>query len=288
MARLTDTVIGQSAYGLGENTETVDLRNGGQFGHMADFKAWVSSTPYVQKDIVFRLLEAPRGFGDLDSPDKLRGTLKALLELHAKTIEGYNAGLTMEFAETNFNRSGEMQEYLKDVKRTRSEPVFTFVEKYGRPITRFLEYWVEYLGMDPATGYPNIITTGDRYITADMLPDYSTCSGLAFETDPTFSKIDKAWISVNMFPKTMPEVTGKRDQTSAGDMMEISVTFTAISQTGVGVRRFAQRVLDAMNLTGTNPNLRPAVVDQIDPDVASSIYGYSEQLDAAGRVATQL
>lgn len=287
MARLTDAVIEQTAYGLGVNQPMVDLQNGGQFGHMSDFKAWVSSTPYVQKNLVWRLLEAPRGFNDLDNPPKWRATLKAIMELHAKKIEGYNAGLTMEFAETEFDRSGQKHEYLKDIKRTPSEPVFTFIEKYGRPITHFLESWVTLLGMDPSTGYPNIITLGDRYIAADLLPDYSTCSGLAMETDPLFAKVDKAWVSVNMFPKTMPEVTGVRD-IQAGDMQELSIQFTSIDQTGIGVKRFAQRVLDSMNLTGTNPNLRPSVVDAIDADIAASVVGYAEQLDTAGRVATQL
>jgi len=108
---------------------------------------------------------------------------------------------------------------------------------------------------------------------------------LFFEPDPAHAKVDKAWLCANMYPKADGAVEGRRDLTSAGSTNEISIEFTALSQVGQGVNAFAQKILDEMNLTGNNPNLRPAFVDQVTANIKAAANGYADRIAAAGRSA---
>lgn len=286
MARLTDTIIGNKSYGIGRNNPMVDLDKGGQFGQQIEMAEYVSSAQYVRRNLIARVIECPRGFDYLPDADKWRSAFKALIELHPKSIEGYNAQLTVETQETPFGGAGEMIETPSNVTRARSSPSFSFVERYGRPMSTFFDMWITELLMDPITKTPNVVTRGAVDVV-DLLPDFIGGTILVFEPDPTFTKVDKAWLTTNFYPKSGAPVEGRRDLTAGGDGLEFSIEFTAISQIGAGVNAFAQRLLDEMNLTGSNPNLRPAFIDKISEDVKKSEHGYAEQIANAARTAVQ-
>lgn len=286
MTRLTDTIIANKAFSRGRTAPMVDLKNGGQNGYMTDFPAYVSNAAYIRRNLIARLIEAPKGFSDLPDGQKWIDTLKTLIELHPKSIEGLNMGLTVEVASNPFGGGGEEQEDPTDVKRARSQPVLGYIEKYGRPINAFYNGWITELIMDPITKVPNIVTRGSKK-PADLLPDYIGATVLFFEPDPTFTKIDKAWLCTNMWPKSDGPVEGRRDLTSAGNTQDFTIEFTAISQVGLGVNTLAQKLLDEMNLSGANPNARPAFVDKISADVKAGDKGYAETIAAAGRTALQ-
>ena len=266
----------------------LDLRRGGQQGYGPDLPAWVSNQAYIQQNLVVLLIEAPVGFKYMPDPNFWIGALKALIETHPKSITGFNAGLSTEFFDANpVSGGGEIQEDLTDVKRERSAPSFTWVEKYGRPIQTFWYEFITNLGMDPDTKIPNISTLpGIR--PGDLLADMSTFTVLAFEPDPTYTKVMKAWLTTNMFPKSTGEITGKRELSSAKSGLELTVDFTAISQSSLGVRLFAQAILNNIIITNANPNLAPAFVNAIDPNVlaAETPYGgYAEQAAAYSATA---
>jgi len=81
----------------------------------------------------------------------MTSTLKALVELHAMSVEGLNAKLTVETAENPFGGGGQVQEDPTDVKEERPNISFKFEEKYGMPIFNFFRYWITGLIMDPQT-----------------------------------------------------------------------------------------------------------------------------------------
>jgi hypothetical protein len=281
MGRLADAILGDTSYNLGRKVPTVDLKYGGQNGEQVDLPAYVNTTPYIKRNLVARLIECPRGFQDLDNPDVLCQTLKALVELQPKTIEGLNAMLTVEFGETPFGGAGEVLEAVRNVTRARSQPVFGYNEKTGRPITTFHEYWIQELGMDPITKIPNVATRTGLTL-ADMLPDYTGMTVLFFEPEITFTKVDKAWLCTAMFPRAGAPVEGSRDISNPGDILDFTIEYTAVTQVGEGVVQFAQALLDQMNLSGTNPNLRPAFINQITADVAKQGQGFAEQIATDG------
>lgn len=289
-SRVQRQVLGREAYGRESTNSTgmVDIAQvqAGQNGFRTDFEGYVNNAAYVRRDVIAVLVEAPRGFQHLPNPAQWVATLKSLVELQAQSIEGLQSTLTAEFTETAVGGAGEMQEDLSNVTRARTVPVFNWVEKYGKPINAFLTGWITNLMMDPVTKVPNVMTRQGSKPT-DLLPDYTGATILFFEPDPTQTRVQHAWLSTNMHPKTAGEVTGTRDRTTGGETVTYSVEFTSMTQDGLGVNLMAQRFLDQMNMAGVNPNLKPAFVDRIEADVVGVESGYQDQLDRASQTGIQ-
>lgn len=292
--RYSDTLIvddkSARGYGRGRKAPMIDLRHGGNNGHMPDYPGYISNSPYVRRNLIVRLIQAPRGFDFLPEPEKWYEALKALIELHPQSITGFNNQLSVEMRESTFGGAGEMQETVANVTRSRVQPVFNYVEKYGRPITTFFERWVTELLMDPNSKYPNVVTrVGARSQIIDLLPDFTSATILAFEPDPTFTKIDKSWLVADLKPKgDLAPAEGQRDIHTGGDTIEFPIEFTGIAQTGTGVDLFAQKILDSMLLTGANPLTREAFTTEIDGNIVDLMSGYKEQLDEAARTSVQV
>lgn len=274
MSRLSNAILtGQFVNGV--PMPMLDPRIGGQQGFGPSLTSWVSNQAYVQRPIIPVLLEAPKFFRYLPDFATRVGILKAMVELHAKQISGLNSTHQVDFNEQNtVSGGGEVQQEIINVTRERSHPQFTWIDKYGRPFQQFLLDWITYGGMDPDTKVPNIATLVGN-IPTDMLADISTMTCLFFEPDPTHQFVNKAWLCANMFPKTAGDVTGKRDLTSAMDTLELNIEFSALTQTGLGVRNLAQTIFDSMTFTNANPNLAPAFLQGVEADVLAQGVGYA-------------
>lgn len=284
MARLTDALLDQQAFARGASQPMLDVSHGGQHGYSPVLSEWVSNAAYVRRNLICILLEAPRFFQTMPEPDKWVRTLKSLVEHQARTIEGLNAGLTVELDEHPVGGAGEFQQEFTDVKRARSEPVFGFVEKYGMPIQTFLYNWITYGMMDPDTKFAMSGTLQGTRPT-DLLADWYSMSCLFIEPDPTHRKVVKSWVTTNMFPKGTGEIIGKRDLTAASEVLNLSVEFTGISQFNLGTNVFAQKVLDSVNLTNANPYLRPSFINGISADVAAADLGYKKGIETLADTA---
>lgn len=276
-ARLKDAILGNQMFGQYLTAPAVDLTNGAQNGYSTDFTTYVSNSTYTKRNIIALLLEAPAGFNDLNSPDYWVATLKALIELHPKSITGLQSELTADFVETAVGGAGEMQEDISNVTRQRSTPEFTWVEKYGKPVWAFFDGWIRNLLMDPISKVPAVVASGTARPT-DLLPDYTSMSVIFIEPDPTHTQVITSWLCTNMMPKTTGANEGRRDLTQAANEVEYSITFTALTQVGFGVNQFAQQLLDQLNLNGANPNLRQAFLQGVSADVAAQQDGYVEQI----------
>ncbi|MGI9211322.1 MAG: hypothetical protein ACR2HF_02520 [Methylococcaceae bacterium] len=288
MTRVTNALLGSNSFGIGANQPMLDLRQGGQHGYSPNLTEWVSNQAYIRRNLICILLEAPGFFQLMPNPTIWVQSLKSLVELHARTIEGFNAALTVEFAEHPVGGGGEMQQEVTDVKRARTEPVFGFVEKYGRPIQTFLEMWIRYGMLDPdakialagtlsstATGATRSGATLGYDVTnkrpQDLLADWSTMTCLFIEPDILHKSVVKAWITTNMMPKETGPIEGKRDLTTASDLLELSIPFTGISQYGLGVNRLAQQILSSINITNAVPFLHKAFISKFDTTVNSAL-----------------
>jgi hypothetical protein len=280
MARLTEAILGQKAFGGNANQPMLDLTYGGQHGWAPNLTEWVSNQAYVRRNLVCVLLEAPRFFTLMPDPAKWVSTLKSLLELHCRSIEGFNAALTVDTDEHPVGGAGEMQQEVINVTRARTEPSFTFVEKYGRPIQTFIQHWIQYALMDPETKYALVGTLENK--PEDLLADWFSCSALFFEPDPTHRKVVQAWVTTNMFPKETGEIVGKRDLTSASEILNLTIPFTGISQYGLGVNLFAQKILDGININNANPYTRKSFIEAISSDVAAATEGYKKNAEDVG------
>lgn len=305
MARLKDAILNNKAYGEKKQDATgisdISLLDVGQNGYHTNFAGYASNAAYVRKNIIAVLVEAPAGFQNLPQPDKWVATLKSLVELHPNSIEGLSGTLTVEHVEEAVGGSGEMQETLSNVTRERSEPVFNWTEKYGKPINSFFHTWITNLMMDPETKVPAVMARGsgdalEGTQPTDILPDYHSMTVLFLEPDPTHTKVVEAWLSTNMQPKTAGEVVGSRDLTAAGESSQYAIGFTALTQMGQGVREMAQTYLNEMNRDSINPNLEPAFTadsrganldgSYAEQDVKASEAGYADSVNAMSSNAT--
>lgn len=264
MSRLADAIL-QGSYSRGKET-MLDLSYGGQNGYAPNLTEWVSQTHYVRRNIHCILLEAPRGFQYLPEPAFWISALKNMVEIHARTIEGLNAGLEVESTQVAVSGGGEQFEDTSNITRTRSDVTFGFTDLYGRPMQTFLQNWILYLMGDPDNKIP-MINTLLTTRPADMLADMSSATMLFIEPDPTHSKVAKSWLGTNMRPRGTGAIEGRKDLTAAGDLSELSIGFTGVYQSGIGVDLFSQAILNSLNLNNANPNLRPAFAQGIASDV---------------------
>lgn len=284
MARLTDAILDGRAYARGSHNPMLDMSYGGQQGYSPDMREWVSNANYMRKNLIPLLLEAPQFFKYLPEPEKWVSTLKSLVELHPRRITGFNRGLTVDTVSTPVGGGGEEQEEFSNVTRARSTPSFEWDEKYGMPIANFFYNYITYGMMDPDTKVANIGTLpGAR--PGDMLPDMYAATMIFIEPDPTHRKVVQAFLCTNMFPKGTGEIIGERDITSAKDITQRSVEWTAITQTGIGVNALAQMLLDRINITNANPYLRPAFINDVSRDVEDVGKGYRAQTEDLGATA---
>lgn len=231
----------------------VNLEKGAQDGFMVKPTEFVASANYIPGNVVCILVEAPGGFNKMDDGDFKRATLKSLVEEQARTIEGLNTSIKVEMSETPVGGAGEMHQDVKDVTRERTVPAFMWNEKIGRAVSLFFEDWILQLGMDPETKVPQIVNYRTDVSPKDFLPSFRTMTCLFFEPDPSFRSVVKAWLCTNMFPLSAGENIGKRDLTASGDPLEVSIEFSAVTQIGLSVTKFAQNTLNSMNLSNANP-----------------------------------
>jgi len=282
MARLTDSILGTPdmgiAYGKFSPAPMLDLAYGGQHGWSPNLVEWVSNQAYVRQNLICLVLEVPRLFTLLPDSAKWVQAIKAMMELHVRSIEGFNAGLTVELDEHPVGGAGEFQQEVIDVKRARTEPVLGFVEKYGRPIQNLLETWIRYGLSDPNTKHPlaGIMTN----TPPDMLADWYSMTAIFIEPDPLHARAVQAWLTTNMYPKGTGDITGKRNLTEASELNNLSIEFTGISQYGAGVTAFANQLLNETRtrMIHGDPFALPAFVQAPAADVAAaSETGYQAQ-----------
>lgn len=284
MSSLRDTLLAkQRAFTVGRTNDMVNIKDSGQQGYAPDLTTINSNASYVRRNLVCLLIQAPKGFQDLPEPRDWVESLKELVERHPTRIEGLRSTVNVEWYESPVNGAGEMQQDIANITRERSEPSFTWPEKYGKPIRTFLEGWIANLMGDANNKIPMVVTRGLlRNKRIQLLPEYTGAIMLFMELDPTHTQVVEAWLCTNMMPNTTGPIEGSRDITAGGEGVEINVTFSAITQVGYGVRSYAQRIVDAMDLTGANPDLAPPLIDKIDAMVQAAQTGYLHQIEEAG------
>lgn len=273
MSRLTDALI-TGAYTRDIDRPILDLKYGGQNGWSPNLTEWTSNQAYVSRPLHCILLEAPKMFTVMPNPDKWVSSLKAMFEMHAYAIEGFNAELKVATESHDVGGGGEKQFEVVNVTREASTPKFTFIEKYGRPIQTFLDYWIRYGLMDPETKFALLGTMGNAAVQ-DMLADWYSATCLFIVPDPLHKTVDKAWLTTNMFPTSTGAITAKRDLKSGQEMLTLDIEFPGISQYGLGVNKFAQTILDGINTTNADPFMKPAFATGVSADVANA-KGYKD------------
>lgn len=282
MSRLTDAII-SGAYTRNISSPVLDLKYGGQHGWAPNLIELTSNQAYISRPLICILLEAPKMFTVMPDSQKWISSLKALFELHARSIDGFNAGLKVDVEEHPVGGAGEQQQEIVNVTRERSQPKFTFIEKYGRPIQTLLDYWIRYGMMDPDTKTALLGTMNNANIK-DLLNDWYSATILCIVPDPLHRSVDKAWITSNLYPLSNGDITAKRDLTASQEMLTLDIEFAGVSQFGLGVNQFAQTILNNINTLNADPFMKAAFATKIAPDVAAvNTAGYESSVESLAR-----
>jgi len=287
MNRIADTIMQKGqGYAVNSVAQMMNLANGGQLGWAPEYTEIINSAAYIRKNAVLLVVSAPSGFDFLENPDYWRASMRALFELHPKVVEGLAKGLEVEYVETPVGAAGEMQEHASDVKRARTQLSVTWDEKDGMPISNFLEGWITELIMDPNTKVANVMTRANR--PTDLLPDVQGATFLVYEPNVQHTAPLKAWLGTNIMPKNNGENIARRDTQAAAELTTYTIPFTGVWQVGTGVLALAQKVMSAINLTGADPNNRPAFVDGIDANILTGKKSYENNVETLGSTAVKL
>lgn len=267
-----------SSYANGANGAVTNLEIPAPYGYTPDFRYYHAAADYTRRPTIAFLMELPNCFKDTDDPEKWGGSLKALIEMHARTIDGIDYTLEVEHVETPFGGGGEMMQTLSKVRRARSVPVFTWVEKVGMPVSRYWNNYILYFMGEPNSNVAGIIGKGG-ITPAATYPDYNTFSILFVEPDPTERYALRSTLITNMQPTGQgPEMRMSKDQTSSPEQLQVSLTMTGLQMVGRGVDKLGQMMLDRASQTGIDLNAQPAFLSDREADVAARDDGYIEQL----------
>lgn len=294
---MTSVLISEESSLTKGKSAAVDPRVGGQLGALAKPNEWVNNADHVKQPIIAVLLAAPKAMAFMPDGAERISQLKALLELHPTSITGLNDGLTVEMAESVASSSGEQMQSVVNVTRERSNPVFSFNDKYGKIVERTFRDYITYLLQDPDTDYPAIISE-QAYIDADspeLLPDMVSCSMLFFEPNPSLTGIASAWLCVNMMPQGVTN-EGSRVKGQAKELSTQEISWTALTQTGRSVNTLAKSYLDALNKQGYKsaglPNAMNAdtIADAISPNLRDDAVAtsYSKSVEEVAQAVEDL
>ncbi len=277
---------------LEEDAVQLDTRYGGQMGFIprlgttipGDTKTygeWISNAAYVKRNLIPVVIQVPKFFKLFDDAaltKDLQETYVDLMELEAETIDGLQSTLTVETADHPVGAAGEQQQETVKTTRARSNVVYAWREKLGKPINRFLDLLIRYGDMDPDTGAPLVVASSSKFGKGDIYtPDYKAGTIMFIEPDLAMKNVVEAFLVTNFFPLTAGEVTAKRDLASAGEMVLYSVEFASLTTSTAAIRARAQKLLDGMSILKTNPDNVPSFVDGKDASIEDYDGGFNRE-----------
>lgn len=277
MSRYTNPFIGNKVYGRGQASNTIDISQAGTMQFAPNLANLAANTPYVRRNVIPFLIEAPRFFQYAPDPELMVRCLKAMIENHTRTIDGLNQQLTVDTGEAPFGGSGERIQVATNVTRAVSNPTHGMWELQGRAISKFIKWWIQYGIGDENTKVPLVVSDG--LVKAENYNQtFYGATVLYIEPDPTFTDVVSAWLCTNMFPTATPPWEGTKDASQLGQQLEISLEFTAMTDVSIGTQLFAREILQSLNVAGLNPNENPLWLEGISADVKKANNGIEAQL----------
>lgn len=254
-------------------------KGGGISGYVPDSHHYIQNALYLKRKMICVVLNTPLGFDLLPNPELIHNSLKAIMEIHSKSITGISSSLELEYAESQISGDGSMIREISNVTRAQSTPTHTVQERDGKPVAKVIdECWILNLLMDPISKRPRVLSLSNDVV--DLLPDKTSMTCLYFDTDRTFRNVSEAWLITDMRPVNGTVVEGTTDISAGSETLEHSLEFNGWQMVGRHIHALAQRELDRLNDAGLpNPDLAPAIMTERSARMKSADLGYVE--DAA-------
>jgi hypothetical protein len=259
----------------------------GNQGYLTEMQYYPSATDYIRKPLIIKVLQAPAGLMMMPNGSAYVAAYKNFVENWMQSWQGFNRTLSVNTQETQLGNAGEVFQTPARVARARSQISSTVVEKDNMPVIRFLEDMVRYLIMDPDTGHPLLSGVSEQF--TDQLADIYGGTILAWEPDKTFKKVQRAWLITNFWPhQDIGENTGNRQLQTDGETLTYNLNWTGWQKVGYAVDKLAQGFMDAVRVTGIDPQYQKNFIEAVDSNVAAiSQSGYQEQITLVKRGLVQ-
>lgn len=264
-----DRFLPEDSQNRGSSVNALDPKYGGQQGWAPNVAQFVSNQAHKSSQLICVMIEAPNFFKYVKGGQKYIETLKAVMEVHSMSITGFTETLTVDTDQHAVGGAGAMQQEVVNVTREQPTPTHAFVDKYGRPIQKLLEFWIRYGLMDPDSKHPLAPIVGDNSIQ-DMGPDMYSMTCLYFEPNVTFTGINRAWLVTNMYPTTTGDSNSERNLTSGSTILNLDIPFTGLAQVGYGVNKLALKILRDIRTLNADNYYREAFAKGIDPWVGTN------------------
>lgn len=238
-----DTTNGVSDIGTIINGKVANIKQGGQLGAGAQYTRLDAATPLIYVPAIVLVTHLPTIF---DNNDQYRGMLKALVETHAKSIDGIDISYTIG---TEGSIVGHDQQEVRVPTRTTREivnPQMTFQELTGNPVWNIFYKWI--ISMNhPDTNASLMAAIIDNDQALPFIVSSFSMSILVIQPDPTGipDNIIEALHIVNMFPTTTTEQGIKR-VLGTYEAKERNIPFTGIVQHNDNIRALGKNVMEVI------------------------------------------
>jgi hypothetical protein len=285
ITRFNSPFAPQQSFGTSNVANMMNLAQAGSFQLAPALGNIASNTPYVGRNLIPFLLEAPRFFRYTSNAAYLVRCLKALVETHARTIEGLTQQIQVDYAESPWGGSGERIQTATNVTRSPSNPNFGLWELQGRAVQKFIKWWITYGIADENTKYPRIVSDG--VVQAQHYDQtFAGMSMMFIEPDPTMTDVVQAYLCTNMQPTGTGPWDARKDVSQIGQNLDLNIEFTAITDISDGVILYARELLAGLNRGGMNPNETRTWIEKATADVRAADTGLAKQLEqgAANRI----
>ena len=282
---LLNAILNDEAYAANRKAPVINLTKAGFNGFTTNLKNFSANKPYVQPNLTILLVQAPLVFQLLPDRDLWVESLRSIVEDIPISIVGYQATLNTEWVSRPIGGGNEILEELVDAKRDASQIVYELPEYDGIPVELVLETMIR-MRMDPETKSSVIRAISENNQVPDNnLHDQWTFVTAAFEADQTNTKVVRAWLTGNQFPKTGGEITGQRNKQNPLNMPNKQIPMTGFSQYGDGVIEYCQTRLDELNQLNPNadPSKTPAFLSNDNRDAnLVGVGGYARSVVETG------
>lgn len=233
----------------------MDLTKGGQNGSLPDFENFESSAGYPQQKVMATLLAYPTLFDYLPPEEKnyWKATLKRLIEIMPRSIDGLDATVTPEFNDVVIGNAGGIMQQVSGAKRANSVPSYIWDEVANASINKI---WTEYIRLfmwDVDLGYPAIVTYPDFPEGKVILPKDKSFTVLYTEPDESRKFPVKAYLITNHMPMSGGEWKSKRETGGNVEQTEVPIEFTGYQMVGDVVNQMSRHILETIDLEGNAP-----------------------------------
>ena len=283
VAKTTKTIIpGPSATLVDNEINQVNLNiNGGVNGSLpvyaVDAKggrltASMYNGRYLANSLIPVILTYPKVFNYFEKPSYWKNFLKWLFEVHAKTITGFDASLTVEYAEYDAGDNVNKYRQASKVTQAASNVATEVDELVDNPIEHFLDAYIRYGLGDPVRGVPLItrLLTEKEAKTYNQ-SEFTTFSGIFIEPDILLRKVVRAYYVFDMQPDGNPNLVGGKDQAKAKEVDTKTITWGGVSvySTNTNVYAMAQHYINLLKLWEQDPETIMLPEGEVDTDLNS-------------------